>query len=440
MFELAGRRAEHGVGQASARQHLALTVDRHGLDRGGSDIEPDGDVPHLRSLSHVAFSNTHVNIEIQKPGFFNQPDYYDVLARLRREAPVFNSEPNTWLVSKYADIRAISRDTDHFSSSQGVLINDPARTGRSPAGSILHMDPPEHADYRRVVSREFTPRSTGAMEDAIARIVTDVFDKFSVGDEIDFVHDIAMPIPVRVIADLLGVADTELDDFRRWSDAVIEVSDNPTPEAFASAGEFWGFLTERIDERRARPGDDLISMLAATDLDDNAVLLFCVSLLVAGNETTRHLMSMGTHALFEHPEQRVAMREGDINTGVEELLRWVTPIQAFGRTVTHGVTVGDTEIPVGDFVIMLYASGNRDEEVFGPTANVLDVTRAPSPTHVAFGFGEHNCLGAPLARSEARIAFNELLTRFPNYDVVDGPELTNSTLVRGASSMKVVLQ
>jgi cytochrome P450 len=391
-------------------------------------------------MSAVPVSNSGVSIAIQKPGFFNQPDYYDVLARLRAEAPVFNSEPNTWLVSRYADIRAISRDTDHFCSSKGVLINDPARTGKGPAGSILHMDPPEHAEYRRVVSREFTPRSTGAMEDAITRIVTDVFDGFGPGDEIDFVHQIAMPIPVRVIADLLGVADTELDDFRRWSDAMIEVTDNPTPEAFASAGEFWGFLQERIAERRANPGDDLISMLAATDLDDNAVLLFCLSLLVAGNETTRHLISMGTHALHAHPDQRAAMINGDINAGVEELLRWVTPIQAFGRTATQPVTVNGVDIPAGDFVVMLYASGNRDEDVFGPTADTLDVTRPPSPTHVAFGFGEHNCLGAPLARSEARIAFSELLRRFPDYDVVDGPELTNSTLVRGASSMKVVLK
>lgn len=388
----------------------------------------------------MTVSNTGVNIEIQKPGFFNQPDYYEILSTLRAEAPVFNSEPNTWLVSKYADIRSISRDTDHFISSKGVLINDPARKGKGPGGSILHMDPPEHADYRRVVSREFTPRSTGAMEDAIARIVADVFDKLAPGDEIDFVNEIAMPIPVRVIADLLGVADSDLADFRRWSDAVIEVTDNPTPEAFASAGEFWAFLTERIAERKAHPGDDLISLLAATDMDDNAVLLFCVSLLVAGNETTRHLISMGTHALHAHPDQRAALINGDINAGVEELLRWVTPIQAFGRTVTQPVTVNGVDLPVGDFAIMLYASGNRDEEIFGPTANVLDVTRPPSPTHVAFGFGEHNCLGAPLARSEARMAFTELLKRFPNYEVIDGPELTLSTLVRGAASMSVVLK
>ncbi|HVT78979.1 MAG TPA: cytochrome P450 [Acidimicrobiales bacterium] len=386
----------------------------------------------------MAPSNTDVNIRITEPGFFDEPGYYDVLARLRAEAPVYDSEPNTWLVSRYEDVRAVSRDTAHFSSNRGVLINDPARRRGAPAGSLLHMDPPEHADYRRVIGREFTPRSTGAMEQTVAAIVQDVFDGLPRGEEIDFVHDVAMPIPVRVIADLLGVSDTELDDFHRWSDAMIEVSDNPTPETYASAAEFWAFLQDRVAQRRTRPGDDLISMLTATELSDEDVLMFCLSLLVAGNETTRHLIAMGTHALWAHPDQRAAAV--DLHTTVEELLRWVTPIQAFGRTVIDAVDVAGTTIPAGDFVVMLYASANRDESVFGPTADRLDVTRATSPTHVAFGFGEHNCLGAPLARLEARLAFEQLLARFPNYEVVEQPVMTHSTLVRGAKEMKVVLR
>lgn len=394
-------------------------------------------------MSAVALSNTDVNISITEPGFFTQPDYYDILARLRAEAPVFNSEPNTWLVTKYHDIRAIGRDTEHFSSAKGVLVNDPMRTKPAAPGSILHMDPPEHIEYRRVVSREFTPRSTGAMEEKINEIVQTVFDRVSAGDEVDFVHDIAMPIPVMVIADLLGVSDTMLDDFRKWSDAVIDVTDNPSPENFALAGEFWAFLTERINERRANPGDDLISMLAATDLTDTEVLLFCLSLLVAGNETTRHLISVGTDALFRHPEERAKLAGRDpaeVADGVEELLRWVTPIQAFGRTAIKPVEVGGVPIPVGDFVVMLYASGNRDEEVFGPTAHTLDVSRPSTPANVTFGFGEHNCLGAPLARSEARMTFSELLKRFPNYEVIGEPTMTKSALVRGMTEMKVVLK
>ena len=147
-------------------------------------------------------------IRITEPGFFTQPDYYDVLARLRVEVPVFNSEPNTWLVSRYDDIRAISRDTAHFTSNKGVLINDPARTGSMPEGSILHMDPPEHAEYRRVVSREFTPRSTTAMEARVAQIVNDVFDRAPAGEAIDFVHHIAMPICLYEIDDACRLVET----------------------------------------------------------------------------------------------------------------------------------------------------------------------------------------------------------------------------------------
>jgi cytochrome P450 len=387
----------------------------------------------------VAGSNTDVNIRITQPGFFNQPDYYDVLAQLRAEAPVFNSEPNTWLVTRYDDIRAISRDTEHYTSQRGVLINDPARTGPKPEGSILHMDPPDHAEYRRVVSREFTPRATGAMDDNIAAIVNRVFDALPRGEEIDFVADVAMPIPVMVIAELLGVADTELSDFRRWSDAMIEVADDPKPETYDSVIEFMRFLKHRIRERQAAPGDDLISQLASTTLTIDEVVMFCVSLLVAGNETTRHLISMGAYALAQNPDQRAQVLVNP-HDAVEELLRWVTPIQAFGRTVTQDTDIAGTPIPVGDFVIMLYASGNRDESVFGDTAHRFDVARPASPTHVAFGFGEHNCLGAPLARLEARLTFEQLLRRFPDYEVVNEPVMDDSTLVRGASSMKVVLK
>jgi cytochrome P450 len=173
-----------------------------------------------------------------------------------------------------------------------------------------------------------------------------------------------------------------------------------------------------------------------TDLSPNEVLMFCISLLVAGNETTRHLIAMGAHALATLGQKD---KIEDMHAAVEELLRWVTPIQAFGRTATADVEVGGTTIPAGDFAVMLYASANRDESVFGPTAGVLDVTRPPSPTHLAFGFGEHNCLGAPLARTEARMAFEQLLARFPNYEVGE-PVMTKSTLVRGASELKVVLK
>jgi cytochrome P450 len=387
----------------------------------------------------LPLSNSDVTIHITEPGFFTQPDYYDVLKRLRTEAPVFNSEPNTWLVTRYDDIRAISRDTERFTSQRGVLVNDPARAAdaSAPEGSMLHMDPPQHSDYRRIVSREFTPRATGQMADQVAAITKRVFDELSAGETVDFVERVAMPIPVMVIAELLGVGDAQLADFHRWSDAMIAVTDDPQPETFASVMEFMTFLNAHIAERATHPRDDLVSMLVASELTTNEVLLFCLTLLVAGNETTRHLLSGGTYALSEHPDQRSAI--ADMGDAVEELLRWVTPIQAFGRTASTPVDIGGVTLEAGDFAVLLYASGNRDEAVFGPSAGTLDVARSPSPTHVAFGFGEHNCLGAPLARLEARTVFTELLTRFPNYEAA-APTLVDSTLVRGASHMEVVLR
>ena len=389
-------------------------------------------------------SNTDVNIAISKPGCFNGPDYYDVLAQLRAESRVHEAEPGVWLITKYDDIRAVSRDTENFSSAKGVLVNDAARKpgASSPVGSILHMDPPEHADYRRIVSRDFTPRATGPMEQQIASIADRVFAALPRGEEIDFVEHVASPVPVTVIAELLGVTDADLADFRKWSDAMIEVSDNPTPEVVGLVIEFAKFLEAEIVARTATPRDDMISVLTQSTLTPQEIQMFCITLLVAGNETTRHLLSGGAEALATFPDQRAHLiaNPGAMPGAVEELLRWVTPIQAMGRTAKNDVEVGGTTLNAGDFAVLMYASGNRDEAAYGPTAHELDVLRPTSPANVTFGFGEHNCLGAPLARLEGRIVFEQLLRRFPEYEVVGQPVMAMSTLVRGANEMKVVLK
>jgi len=325
-----------------------------------------------------------------------------------------------------------------------VLINDPGRRPDAEPikGSILHMDPPEHADYRKIVNREFTPRATGQLEPRVRDLVVGVLDELPRGEVLDFVDRVAVPIPVLVIAELLGVGDGDLADFRRWSDAMIEISDDPTPETFAVTVELFAYLDRTITERQANPRDDMISLLAASGMTQQELVMFCLTLLVAGNETTRHLISGGAEALANHPDQRahLAATPGDLPHAVEELLRWVTPIQAFGRTATVDLELNGASVAAGDFVVMLYASGNRDEAAFGPTADQLDVRRPVDTTHVAFGFGEHLCLGASLARLEARVVFEELLARFPDYQLAGVPELTASTLVRGARAMPVVLQ
>jgi cytochrome P450 len=389
------------------------------------------------------------DMDVTSPAFFARPDYYEVLARLRAEAPVSRSTPDTWIVTRYEDIRAISRDPARFSSRRGVIINDPAR--RHPravgSGSVIHMDPPEHSAYRKLVNGEFTPRAVGRLEDAIRATVRQVFDGVAVGEEVDAVGSLTAPIPVLVIARLLGVEDGDLADFRRWSDAMIEFSDSPSDEGQTAGVELFTFLGRHIATRYEQPGDDIISLLTGSSfqgsaLSEEQILMFCLTLLVAGNETTRHLLSGGIQALAAHPEQRARLTADPdlIPQAVEEMLRWVTPIQAMGRTANHALEFAGQEVAEGDYLVMLYASGNRDAEAFGPTADRFDVGRPVSPTHVAFGFGEHLCLGAPLARLEARIFWEEALVRYPHFQVTGEPVMAESTLVRGAKRLPVVLR
>ncbi len=382
------------------------------------------------------------------PGFFLSPDYFDVLAALRDRHPVHRTGDGLWAISRYEDIRAISRDPDRFVSGRGVLINDPLR---DPAGSgqntwsILHLDPPLHAVYRSLVNRQFTPRAVSVLADRIRSAVTEVLDALPTDGVVDFVDEVAAPIPIAVIAEMFGVADADRLLFRRWSDAVIESTDRTTEEQADELGQMASFLVAHIDSPATR-SNDLLGLLKSSSLDGRPlsraeIMGFCMTLLVAGNETTRTLITGGAEALAHSPDQRAALVADPslIGGAVEELLRWVTPIQAFGRTAVVDVEIAGVEVAAGEFVVLLYASANRDEAVFGPSADTLLVTRPTLPTHLAFGFGEHVCLGASLARLESRIFFEEFLARFPNYALVEPPTRTRSTLVRGARIMPVQL-
>jgi cytochrome P450 len=381
--------------------------------------------------------------------FYLRPDYHEVLASVRAEDPVHRVGDGLVMVTRHADIREVSRDPSRFCSGGGALVNDPIRTGqdRGAAPSVLFLDPPEHARHRGLVIRKFTPRAVSEMRDRIRAIAREVFDR--VGDPsgpIDVVAELTAPFPMLVIADLLGIPDAGRDDFRRWSDATIEAPDRPPNETLSSMAELHAFLTALIEDKQREPDEALVSLIAHAEIDGrrlspDEMFIWLLTLLVAGNETTRSLLSGGMVALAEHPDQRsalVAAPDG-IATAVEESLRWVTPIQTFCRTVVADTTVGGVPVARGDYLIMLYASGNRDEEAFGPTAGSFDVTRPVNPAHLAFGFGEHNCLGAALARLESAVFFEELLLRFPDYQVAGSPERVPSTLVAGIRSLPVVL-
>jgi cytochrome P450 len=400
-------------------------------------------------LTTPAVPDALLDLDVEQAGFYLRPDYFELLAWLRAHDPVHRSANGMWLVSRYDDIREISRDPGRFTSRRGALVNDPLRAlePNDAAGSLLHLDPPLHADYRRLLNREFTPRAVGRMEATVRRLVDEAFDRLPAGaDPVDLVEHVALPIPVAVIADLLGMGEQDMDDVRRWSDATIAVTDDQSEEVMTAVMEFVGFLDGHVRDRFEHPRDDLLSLLATSQVGDvplthAQVQLFCMTLMVAGNETTRSLISGGALALAEHPDQRAALAADPtrIPAAVEELLRWVTPIQAFCRTAVVDLELAGSQVAAGDYLVLLYASGNRDEAVFGPTADVLDVTRPATPAHVAFGFGEHLCLGASLARLEARVVLEQLLARHPGYELAGEPAYAPSTLSRSLTTLPVRL-
>jgi cytochrome P450 len=379
---------------------------------------------------------------IDDPQFWrSRPD--DALADLRRECPVAHQRDGEyWLVTGHSEITEMSKDPKSYSSARGVLIGDRLRAVAA-ADSILYVDPPRHGAMRRIVNRGFTGRRVAALAPMIEQIVTAVLDGIDPDSPVDAVDAISAPIPILVIAHLLGVPTEDLPTFRAWSDAIAIAATDPTdPRAFEAAG-FFGYFNEKLDARAVDPDpppDILTAVTADSDLSRAEQLGFCMSLLVAGNETTRHLISGGLVALAEHPHQRAALAADAslIPVAVEEMLRWVTPIVAMARTTTGPVELGGSCVAADQYLVMLYAAANRDESVFGADADRFDVTRSPNP-HLAFGVGEHFCLGAQLARLEAVIVFTEVLRRWPEYQLLPGTQGGASTLLREFRSVPVLL-
>jgi len=377
------------------------------------------------------------------PEFWLDP--HATFAQLRAEAPVaWHDDAKLWSIARHDDVLRISRDPAAFCSSKGVLPSDRERqiTG---AESILFMDPPDHARYRKLVSPAFTPKRIAAIEERVRELARDLLTPISKGDDLDFAPAVAEPLPMLVIADMLGVPASDHDDFKRWSDAMIDAATEANDESMMMAFELWEYFSAIIERRKVEPADDLISVLAHAAVDGelltNAELNgFCMTLLVAGNETTRNLITGGVEALANNPDQmqRLVADRSLVPTAVEEMLRWVTPVMNFARTATADVELRGETIKAGDMIWMLYPSANRDEEAFGPSADTFDVGRQPNP-HVAFGFGEHFCMGASLARLEARILFDELLGRYETVELTGQPERLRSTLMRSLVHLPVTV-
>jgi cytochrome P450 len=383
------------------------------------------------------------------PAFY-AGDPFPLYARLRAEAPVVrNPSLGFWVVSRHADVTAVSRDPDTFCSKKGIMVFEIGSQYPTPP-TMMHTDPPDHTRYRALVQPGFRPKFMRGLEDSVRVRTRTLVDRLEPNVPVDIVSDLAVPLPLQVISDLLGVPEDEWPRFFRWSEAVIPgATDWPEEERQALSAEMVHYLLAAAADRRASPGQDIISELAAADIDgdrlsDAELAMFLVQLLVAGNETTRNMMSGGLLGLAETPGEWASLRTRVADSvprtlaiATEEMLRWTTPVVAFMRTATRDTVVGDQPIASGDPVLMLYASANRDEAVFGSTGERFDSARDPNP-HLAFGFGAHFCIGAALARLEGKILLEELLARFGSVESAGPVVRTASPVIAGVRSAPLV--
>jgi len=378
-------------------------------------------------------------------------DPYPTYQWLREHAPIYWDDASAlWVCSRYDDVVRVSKDPATFSSANGVLMDSDQQV------SLVTMDDPRHTRLRKLVSRGFTPRMVGHYGERIRAILRELLDDVASRGACDLAHDVAVKLPLYVIADMLGIRREDYGRFHEWSDAMIgsagHFDDPGVIERAADAYIQYGtYLHEVFEDRRRHPKDDLVSILVGAQQDgvlapdeeameNDEIVMFMTLLLIAGNETTRNAISGGMLALMEHPEQAALLgrRPELIDSAVEEILRWVSPIIGFRRTATRDTTLRGQAIRVGERVLMLYQSANRDEAVY-PTGDRFDVARDPNP-HLAFGIGAHFCLGANLARLELKLAVQALVERLPDMQVAPGaaPVRTASTLVRGIASLPVV--
>ncbi len=381
------------------------------------------------------------------------PREHEALAWLRAHDPIHWDRVNgVWLLTRHADIREVLRHPRSWSSAHGLF---PPRHMNAARSSIITMDDPEHAKYRKLISRAFTPAMLRPQASRLRAWMDDAIDAIADRRTCDFVASLAVPLPMRAIAQMLGFGDADPLEFGRLSDAMIEFSSaGPSDTALFQRGveaslELREHVRRALVDRRRAPRGDLLSILlegvdagtlrAPGDPLQDDIFQFAVLLVVAGNETTRHTISWGMHALLEHPGELQLLRSspGGITLAVEECLRWASTVRGLKRTAALDAEIAGQKIRSGEQVVLLYPSANRDEAVFEQPFE-FRVTRDPNP-HLAFGEGSHYCLGANLARLEIRIALEQILARLPGLRLAPGaapiPKL--SALTNGVERMDV---
>ncbi|VEG57888.1 cytochrome P450 [Mycolicibacterium aurum] len=376
-------------------------------------------------------------------------------AELRKTAPVWWNEQSEsifddggyWVISRHADIKAISRDGALWSTNaKGAVMRLPdgvtAEQLDLTKALLINHDAPEHTRLRKIVSRLFTPRAIAGMEDKLADAAREIVRTAAAKDSGNFVDDVAMTLPLLAIADLIGVPEADREKLFHWTNAIMNTDDPDFDSDPTTANaELMGYAYTMAEERRRCPADDIVTKLIQADLDGEAMgevefAFFVILLAVAGNETTRNAMTHGMNAFFENPDQWELFTRERPDTAIDEIIRYATPVHCFQRTAVEDIEVGGVTVAKGQRVGLFYSSANFDEEVFDRPFE-FDITRNPNP-HLAFGGnGAHYCIGANLARMEIKLMFNEIADQIPDISKLGEPQRLRSGWINGVKELQV---
>lgn len=383
---------------------------------------------------------------------------HDVWRRLRAESPVSWQEgrlwfPGFWSITRHADILTVSRDPHTYISSKGIAMStdpDVPEEQRQATASLITTDPPRHVRLRRLVNKGFTPRMVALMEPGIRERTIEIVGNVAARGDCDFVTEVAAQLPLAVICTMVGAPREDWAMLFQLTNQILGPDDpeyqsegrDRRETADLGSRQMLGYFARTIAARRREPREDMVTLLTQAEIDGEAltdaeILNFCQLLVLAGNETTRNAISGGLLAFIEHPEEWERLRADPslMPTAVEEILRWSSPVAHMMRTATRDVVLGGQQIKAGDRVMLWYPSANRDEAVF-TDPDRFDVGRTPND-HLAFGFGEHFCLGAGLARLEIRVMFEVLLARLDNISLAGEVDRLRSTFLHGIKHMPI---
>ncbi|MGZ4758180.1 MAG: cytochrome P450 [Acidimicrobiales bacterium] len=400
-----------------------------------------------------------MSIDLYDPDGYVAGPPHDTFTRLRREQPVWWQDmpdgTGYWAVLRHADVTHVARHPLVFSAERGGVVLedlDPEQLAMM-QDMILSMDPPRHADYRRNVAPHFKARVMAGIEDQVRDQCRSIMAGAAERGDVDFVHDMCAPLPTQIIGELVGIPAEDRPNIHHWAERITGGQDDEIAAIDESQGDDGSmegsiqlamYAIGLANERRSNPRDDLMTLMLATEvdgrpMDDMGIGSFFVQLIVAGNDTSRTMLSSGLLALLQHPDQLAELRADPslIPGAVEEMLRWANPLHYFRRTAAEDTELSGQAIAAGDKVAMIYTSANRDEDVFADP-QAFDIHRRPNP-HLSFGIAEHFCLGVHLARLEGRVFFEELLDTFSTIELIGEPRRQRSNLNNALKALPVRL-